>query len=250
MFPQAKRIELKHPPLDLVVCQVRFPIVLKLKVEQGPVDFQTKIMSQYPLTNRKSRTLLETQPQEKRIMAKEESYWTFMDREERWTIAISDSFFSLETKKYRNFDEFLEKFTHAFDVVQQLYGIPLCSRIGLRYINKISKKTNPKLPENWPREIRAGLVPFSGIAGPEVPRMAQSENRLKLNDCFLTIRSVLIAKGFPGAENHELVLDFDCYSEEKCDFDKQAEILRKFKTTCYNAFRWSTKGLFEHYEQV
>jgi uncharacterized protein (TIGR04255 family) len=48
-FPQAERIELKAPPLELVVCQVRFPTILALAANQSPDELQRRLRTKYPV---------------------------------------------------------------------------------------------------------------------------------------------------------------------------------------------------------
>ena len=42
-FPRVERIELQDPPLELVVCQMRFPIALGLVNNQPPEAFHRAI---------------------------------------------------------------------------------------------------------------------------------------------------------------------------------------------------------------
>ena len=49
-FQKADRIELKNPPLELVICQLRFPPILKLAAGEAPEEFQTALSQSYPLS--------------------------------------------------------------------------------------------------------------------------------------------------------------------------------------------------------
>jgi uncharacterized protein (TIGR04255 family) len=48
-FPEVERIELKAPPLELVICQLRFPTILALAANQPPDEFQRRIRATYPI---------------------------------------------------------------------------------------------------------------------------------------------------------------------------------------------------------
>ena len=46
-FPEVKRIIYKKNPLDKVICQLRFPTILKIEKEI-PAEFQERIRKEFP----------------------------------------------------------------------------------------------------------------------------------------------------------------------------------------------------------
>src|SRR2546428_468899 len=108
-FPPVQRIELNPPPLQLVICQLRFPLVLALAANQPPEAFQRQIQAKYPVVRRQQASKLDTvSPTEARVAVS--AFWAFEDVDSQWTVSLGHDFITLETKNYRSFDEFIERF--------------------------------------------------------------------------------------------------------------------------------------------
>ena len=52
-FPKSKRVQYRLSPIRTVVCQLRFPTILRVEALQ-PVDFQEEIRRAFPLFQEKS----------------------------------------------------------------------------------------------------------------------------------------------------------------------------------------------------
>ncbi len=237
-FPDAERVELETPPLELVVCQIRFPTVLALAANHPPEEFQRRLRGTYPVSRRQQLATVEVGAQAFPGLSSS-LVWLFEDRESQWTVSLGAEFLSLETRRYRRFDEFIERFLAAFGEVRQLYPIELRERLGLRHVDRISRARQPFLPEDWSRAVRQEVLVFRQFHQADEPQMSNIEGRFTFGDQMLTVRCVYLDRGFAGASTEELVLDFDCYTERRAGLDGLEDILRNFRRLSYNAFRWA-----------
>jgi len=245
-FPVSERVELKAPPLELVVCQLRFPAVLALEA-QPPVEFQKGMKKDYPVAHRPQAATLGLRP-EPGFQLSLSKYWAFEDKESKWTVSLGHNFLSLETKHYRRFEEFLDRFRSILKFACELYPIELRERLGLRYVDRISRSREPRLPADWSNKVRSEIIPLRSLRAEGESQLANLETRFVKGDRVLAIRSAYVDGGFPGASEEELVLDFDCYTEKRAELNGLDEILRSYRAELYNAFRWALKDMFTAYE--
>jgi hypothetical protein len=82
-------------------------------------------------------------------------------------------------------------------------------------VDRISREKQPSLPEDWPQRIRQELIPLRQLRGPGEPQMGNLEARFAFADRILALRSVYVDRGFAGASSDELILDCDCYVEQR-----------------------------------
>jgi uncharacterized protein (TIGR04255 family) len=244
LFPEVERIELANPILELVVCQLRFPTVLALTGNQPPVEFQQRVHDTYPIARRHKQDSIslgaEVEPE-----VTSSIFWFFEDRQSQWTVSLGDSFVALETKHYRRFNEFLDRFQSVLEDAKRIYPIDLSERLGLRYVDRIGRDAHPYLPEDWSRRIRSEIIPLRNVCGNTDPQFGGLESRFTFGDSVLAIRSHYVDKGFAGATEDLLILDIDCYREQRESLESVGAVLREFHNTSYKAFRWAISDLID-----
>lgn len=245
-FPDAPRVELKQPPLELVVCQVRFPLVLGLMNHQPPEPFHREVRTLYPVAKRAPSGPSVAGHGER---ASQPFFWVFTDKDDIWTVSLGVDSLALETRRYPSFEQFVERFLALADVARRVYAIELREQIGLRYQDRLCKSIQPFLPGDWPRLIRPQLLPLRDFCGLNDPQMSHTETRFFFaGNRMLTVRSAFFDRGYPGFEEDTLFLDFDCYTEKRRDWDGMKADLLEFKRITYNAFRWATAGFGDCFE--
>ncbi len=249
LFPEYPRIELREPPLELVVCQVQFPPVFALTT-QPPSDFQTLVAKEYPIGGQVEDVMELQAATGQKFATRLGGAWSFQDKDSLWTVTLNPNFLALEAKRYRNFAEFKSRFASVLGHARSVYPIELRTRLGLRYVDRLSQRKHPKLPEDFASRTNAQIIPLRELASAEGPTMSSLESRFSVGNRILTIRSIYAESGFPGVRATELILDFDCSSQERRGLDDVQEELAEFRDVCYRAFRWSMSGLVDHFEPV
>ncbi len=249
MAPQFKAVarkELKKPPLELVVCQVRFPTILALSNGRAPEEFQKKLTS-YPIVKEKHQQRVEVILESGTQRISRTPYWTFEDADSQWTVSLAPTFLALETKNYKRFTNFIAKFDAALKVARDLYSLTVRERLGLRYVDRLSRTRCPELPEDWLSKIQPRLLSLRNVLNEGETLHAVCDYRVANGDRILAIKSLLKQYGFPNVGEDELVLDFDCYTEERGNFDDIETRLKAFKGVSYDAFRWAISDLINYF---
>jgi uncharacterized protein (TIGR04255 family) len=149
-------------------------------------------------------------------------------------ISLAPDFYALSTKAYTHWPDFLASLDMVNRAACAEYELPYATRIGLRYINRLT-------PENTGTD---SLLELYEILRPELTVLLDVDcwdeplemlNQLLLageGDEKLTLRA-----GFQRDEPC-FILDFDCYVTGNTPLDGLAQLLDHFHTVIYGAFRW------------
>lgn len=252
LFPTAERIELQNPPLELVVGQIRFPIILGLVNNQSPESFHRTIRANYPVAKRgrQAAALIEASG-EPRVLTSKSNFWLFEDKDSHWTVSLGADFLSLETRRYRQFDEFVGRFLELTKIAAETYGIELRERLGLRYIDRVSRARQPFLPADWAAHVNPDILPLRRFRGEGESQMNHVAAQFSFGPKrMLTLNAGLFDGGFPGIDEDMLILDFDCYAEQRDKLDGIRDDLFQFKEATYNAFRWAFGDLIRFFDRA
>ncbi len=128
-FPEANRVLYRKNPLDQVVCQLRFPPILRIDAEI-PAEFQEMVRRQIPNLTETSEWKLEVPPGLKDQISPEilrqilqssgNKNYEFSSEDGQWKINLTRTFVALTTQRYERWEEFKEKLEIPF---RALYGL-------------------------------------------------------------------------------------------------------------------------------
>lgn len=142
MFYEADRVVYAKPQLLEVICQLRFPTILSISAKE-PAEFQELIRSGFP---RYSRNIEKVPPKvigQPGNMKFEEQpdvvNYQFISGDGRWKVNLTNSFIALATPAYTKWEEFAAKLDEVLAQFISVYKPAFFERIGLRYINAISR---------------------------------------------------------------------------------------------------------------
>lgn len=158
MFSKMSRCRYGIPPLAEVICQLRFPEILSIGAN-APVDFQEAIRADYPQFLRKQELpapKLLGMPGGLQLQKQEPvTNYQFMSADGVWRINLTSRFISLSCSRYTSWEEFAGKLDQPLAAFIQIYQPAYFERVGLRYLNFISR-------------LRLGLegTPFSQLIAP------------------------------------------------------------------------------------
>lgn len=250
-FPKSSKIALKNPPLELVVCQLRFPLLINLNVHNPPTTFQKELKKTYPIAGSGETTTLQlTASVGAPIGRSQAPFWFFEDRNSEWHVSIAPNFLSLEAKKYKDFAEFLKRFQEVLAIAIKCYDIEVRERLGLRYLNRISETKESKLPSGWCEKLQSEILPLRDLRNAGEPQLTKLESRFMFGENILAVKSQFADSTFPGIDVDELLLDFDCYDPERRDLANIADRLNEFKGICYDAFRWAMNDVITYFDRA
>ena len=147
------------PPLIETICQLRFPTVLSIG-NDVPADFQEAIQADFPkYTARK-----EQQPPKvengKLTPQPSITNHTFVSTDGVWKVNLTKDFIALSTLRYASWETFAQTLDKVLAAFIQVYNPAYFLRIGLRYMNAISRDLLGVTNLLWDDLINS---PFIGI---------------------------------------------------------------------------------------
>ena len=143
MFSKEEHCVYQNNPLGEVICQLRFPEILRIGTEV-PAAFQDAIRDEYPrfssrmespaprIAGTPGNLTLQNQPQSVN--------YQFLSEDSIWRVNLTSRFISLACNRYTNWEDFARKLDKPLAAFIQLYKPAYFERVGLRYINFISRK--------------------------------------------------------------------------------------------------------------
>ena len=143
MISQDPRCIYQNNPLAEVICQLRFPEILTIQANI-PIDFQESIRQMFPgYSVRKEPIFNQTTAT---------NNYQFVTADGIWRINLTSSFISLACSRYTCWEDFARMLDSPLAAFIQIYKPAYFERIGLRYINFISRK-----------QLKLDAVPFKEL---------------------------------------------------------------------------------------
>ena len=158
MFSNEVRCYLQKNQLGEVICQLRFPDILIIGTKP-PAEFQEAIRGQFPIysvrkespapkvTGRPGNFSLENTPP---IINHQ-----FASADGVWRVNLTSNFISLACTKYTRWEDFAKHLDQPLVAFIKIYQPAHFHRVGLRYLNFISRK-----------DLQLEDVPFSQLIEP------------------------------------------------------------------------------------
>ena len=247
-FPEANRVLYRKNPLDQVVCQLRFPPILRIDAEI-PAEFQEMVRRQIPNLTETSEWKLEVPPGLKDQISPEilrqilqssgNKNYEFSSEDGQWKINLTRTFVALTTQRYERWEEFKEKLEIPFRALIEVYSPDYFSRVGLRYVDIIRRSALNLSDVDWDQLLQPYI---SGILGsPEVRELVknfESKYEVSLSDGESIVR--IIARFVAAADDGEIcyMIDSDFYDSHKTPIEAAMERLDYFNVRASRLIQW------------
>ena len=186
LFAPYERFHYARSPLVEVICQLRFPTILSIGANE-PAAFQEAIRKEFPkymtrqeqlppkVVKNGNTTALET--------PKPITNYHFISEDGRWKINLTQNFIALSTLAYQRWEDFAIRLDQALAQFIQIYQPAFFERIGLRYVNAVSRKALGLEGQLWDDLIQSQYI---GILGE--PDVEESE----IAKCSLEVDTPLV----------------------------------------------------------
>lgn len=249
-FPDSRRVIYQKNPLEQVICQLRFPPILRIDAEP-PARFQEAIRQEYPLFEEKFEgsvdipsEIAEQLPSEflrlPGMGVRERRSYQFRTLDEQVTFSLTRDFVALATNSYTRWEEFQFNFRKPFEAFQQEYSPVLFTRVGLRYQDVIRRSQLGLEDTPWSELLQpyiAGVLAVPDVKQSHVTSTMQVvEMNLSHNYGKVTIRH-----GFAtDTRTNEIcyLIDNDFFAEKIKDSNDVIERLNQFNLRARRLFRW------------
>ena len=143
MYSTEERCKYRNNQLAEVICQVRFPQILSIDANP-PAAFQEEIRAEYPVysANREtSAPKLTGTPGNLQLENQPSTFnYQFATADGSWRINLTSRFISLSCTSYSCWEDFAARLDTPLAAFIKIYKPAFFERIGLRYMNFISKQ--------------------------------------------------------------------------------------------------------------
>ena len=234
MFLERKRYLYQKRQLIEVICQLRFPTILSISARE-PADFQEAIRREFPQYKRlqeQQQPRVSGAPGNLRVEEGERvTNYQFLSADGKWKVNLTNAFIALATPAYTKWEDFAAKLDLVLAQFIPIYQPAYFERVGLRFINVISRKALGL--ENVPfRElIQPGFLGLLGEedvreesfvrAGQDIEMTAPGGCRVKLH-----AGPGLIQRGKVKDEEVKFILDNDVFMTGKLPMNQCAPALQ------------------------
>jgi uncharacterized protein (TIGR04255 family) len=160
-FEDSPRVIYDKSPLQGVICQVRFPTILRIE-SQPPAEFQEAIRHVFPIFSRTRQIGLQNLPPEIANMvgeaAQQPIQYQFRTEDNSSTIGLQPGSLSLTCRDYNRWENFSTLLEPALEALIRSYNPSFFSRIGLRYQNAIVPTQLGLDNEPWSEIISSNVL--------------------------------------------------------------------------------------------
>ena len=246
-FPDSTRVIYQKNPLTEVICQLRFPPILRIDAE-APAAFQEKVRQQYPLYQEaiQQDVLLPQLPKQIAQRLSEElgarklgTAHDFLSAEGEWTVGLTRDFLALSTRVYERWEQFAEHLELPFQALREVYSPPFFTRIGLRYQNVIQRSALELEEVGWSELLQPYII--GELSSPVVAKAIEFTLRHTVIRLAEGNGHVRISHGLveiPNSGEACYMIDSDFYSDQKTEPQDAFNQLKAFNMQARRLFRW------------
>ena len=245
MFSTEPRVIYRKNQLGEVICQLRFPEILAIAAKP-PVDFQEAIRADYPeytsrmeapapkLTGVPGKMALQNQPAA--------INYQFKSADGIWRVNLTAKFISLACNRYTSWEDFAARLDKPLAAFIQIYKPAYFERIGLRYVNFISRK-ELELEGTPYRELIAerylGVMGDEQVAEPTVGRSSVDAELAIRGGCRVKLHAGPGQVHRAGKTDGEVkfISDQDLYMPGKIAPNLSAPALQTLHAQAWSIFR-------------
>ena len=246
MFSTETHCLYEKNPVAEVICQFRFPEILTIEANL-PVDFQEAIRKDFPRYQKREDKLPPLPGKQPASVTNHQ----FSSADGIWRVNLTSRFFSLACTRYSSWENFAGRLDRPLAAFLKIYQPAYYERVGLRYVNVISRKA-----------LDLEGIPFSQMIQPcylgplaEEDVSEAASTRCSI-DCDLGLRGGCRAKihAGPGMVKRagqadtevKFIFDQDLYMPGQVPIHLSAGALQTLHTQAFSIFRGAVTDLLHH----
>jgi len=245
-FPSVPRVIYAQNPLREVICQLRFPSILRIEAEL-PAAFQDRIRDVFPIYQEQSIPASPLaglslpaelmQLVEANFLGSQKPPYAFRSEDGQWSVTMAKDFIALATSTYQKWELFREYLDRPLQALEEIYKPAFYSRAGLRYRNVIRRSRLGLASNGWQDLLRNQLA--GELAAPEIADVIEKANRQTLIKLPAFDSRVQVRHGL-SLDNDETcyVIDNDFFAEHKTESSDVIGTLEYFNVQAHRLFRW------------
>lgn len=162
-----KRVRYEKSPLVEVIFQLRFPTILSINKTQ-PADYQDRVRERYPFFQENIEQQGEVVigpngPQQ--IKTSQNKNYSFISADNKYKINLTSTFIAVSTLSYTQWEDFIKEIEYAITPFEEIYKPSFYIRVGLRYVDVISRSELGLNDKKWTELIQPHIL---GIVTDEI----------------------------------------------------------------------------------
>lgn len=248
-FPRSSRVIYDINPLAQVICQLRYPTILRIGTSQM-ADFQDKIRDNYPVYNPQESTteFLSQFPKEiaglmeqMNLVPHQALTHRFYTRDSGRFVSLSNDFIAFAETDYQKWELFLDQLKRVEEALRETYHPAFYNRVGLRYQDMLTRSDLKLTGVTWNELLQPYIVSELGSSDVATEILSiRTQTTLDISYDVPGAR-VLLTHGLTKSKNNEecYVIDADFSIENKEGLDEPFGILGKFHELAGHLFRWA-----------
>lgn len=237
-FPTVEDVHLGNSPLREVICQVKFPPILRI-AEGEPADFQERVRARFPVYEIERSVIVEMKAINSggRVGFRPPTH-RFHTPDRTRTVSLASDFYALSVTVYQHWADFAEQLEYVTEAARATYDLPYATRIGLRYINSLDRHfLETDLFSDVLDLLRSELTVMLKTDVIHDPDLAVQRIQATTDGDRFTFRYGVIKEGEPPES--VFLLDYDHYvDDQQLNLDEILERCDNYHERIYNAFRW------------
>lgn len=248
-FPSAPQFRYKKNTLSQVICQLRFPAILRIDAEI-PSGFQESIRRDFPSFAQTSvfkvpipsvaeNVVITDRPQPS-IELPEVKNYEFSTLDSKWKVNLGRTFIALSTNDYTTWSDFRVRTHLPLSALIGSYSPTRFNRIGLRYINVVNRVDLGISTYPWSSLISSTLMGMLSCSDTsDAVDDLECAQELSLDGgCKARIATKLLSP--QEAKETRFVLDMDFYSASPTAIEEAEKRLDELNMDAYDFFHWAT----------
>ena len=237
------RIIYSNNPLLEVVLQLRFPTILIIGTEV-PDKFQEAIREDYPsfrsgITS-ENTVMLNINPingmMPPAIQSQQTKVYSFISSDETYKIDLTNSSISVSTRRYVSWDDFVQHLKKPIDEFIKLYKPAFFERIGLRYIDGLSKQKLKSENKGWNDLVNSNWLGILSDQEEKNIRLSKSQAEFYLDNKEVLARiNAYLGKIINQSENM-FFIDCDVIKIKQSQINDYEDVIQKLHRYSWDIF--------------
>lgn len=252
------RIRLQTAPLELVLCQIRWPELGYLRedvLEPFARDFGAKLLD-YPIYRQTPELNFSISPagvEQSRVGTIYQ--WSSVDQAKH--VSFGRTFLSVYSRDYQGWETFAEEIKKVLSLLRSVVDVPIIERVGVRYLNRIvDQDVMARLNEL----VKPQVLGYQALVPADVTEvgLVQAINQVEytVGGGTLQVRSGVLAPGqtvdpsVAPVVGPSWILDLDASAQVDSTFDVDDAMGRagRLSDTAYDFFKFVIRnGFVEHF---
>jgi uncharacterized protein (TIGR04255 family) len=242
---------LSKAPLERVIAQIRFPVILKIEDKSAVSGFQEAIRRDYPVLQEMQAQTMQIQmgPTGPSAFPLSNRNWQFSNASATWKVVLTSDTLTIESSAYVSRDDLLGRWKTALDALNSAFSPGIIQRIGARYVDRIKEEPFNNF------ESLINLKQLGSAVGNLKKHLKYSlcEASFEVEEGELLLRwgvmPAMMSPDFSAIAQlpHEsFVLDIDVWSMRQRQFDSEALLsaFRQLTERAYSVFRFAVTDEF------